>query len=95
MPSPTNSFEQGLCCVAITDVGLRRPINQDSHSEQIASAEQWQQRGHLFIVADGMGAHAAGELASQQAVDELVRHYQPGTGISPQEALRSAFETAK
>ena len=37
--------------------------------------ESWRRRGHLFIVADGMGAHAAGELASKLAVDTIPHTY--------------------
>ena len=40
-----------------TDVGLRRSHNQDSHVVlPAADSEQWRQRGHVFLVADGMGA---------------------------------------
>jgi PPM family protein phosphatase len=50
---------------AKSDVGLRRANNQDSLAVSLAGNQQaWFQRGHLFLVADGMGAHAAGELAS-------------------------------
>lgn len=55
-----------------SDVGMRRSNNQDNLSISIASSlEQWRRNGHLFVVADGMGAHAAGELASQLAADNL------------------------
>jgi len=43
---------------AATDTGLRRPTNEDAH---LASAP-------LFLVADGMGGHQAGELASAAAI---------------------------
>ncbi len=57
-------------CASHTDVGLRRSHNQDSHAMLSAGdPEQWQQRGHLLVVADGMGAHAVGELASKMAAD--------------------------
>ena len=43
-------------------------MNQDSMSEVLAETQSaWERMGHLFIVADGMGAHAAGELASKLA----------------------------
>ena len=59
-------------CAGHTDVGLRRSHNQDSHAVlPAADPEQWQQRGHVFVVADGMGAHAVGELASKMAVDNV------------------------
>ena len=61
---------------AATDTGMRRSNNQDSYSVVRASnAEAWQQRGHLFMVADGMGAHAVGELASKMACDNIPHNY--------------------
>ncbi|MEX2027282.1 MAG: protein phosphatase 2C domain-containing protein [Pirellulaceae bacterium] len=59
---------------SISDVGMRRTNNQDSYALVVAdSSELWQSRGNFFLVADGMGAHAAGELASKLAADG-VRH---------------------
>jgi serine/threonine protein phosphatase PrpC len=46
-----------------TDVGMIREHNEDS-----ACVDP---RGAFFIVADGMGGHAAGEVASAMAVDEM------------------------
>src|SRR5262249_5560345 len=48
-----------------TDVGMVRDHNEDS-----AWADP---DGMFFIVADGMGGHAAGEVASAMAVDEMKR----------------------
>lgn len=39
------------------------------------SRERFESRGHLFIVADGMGAHAAGELASSMAAELIAMNY--------------------
>src|SRR5215831_16786015 len=49
-----------------TDTGMRRSNNQDSYAVvKAARREVWESKGHLFMVADGMGAHAVGELASK------------------------------
>lgn len=48
---------------AMSDVGLRRSHNEDSYCDN-------QQLG-LFVVADGMGGHAAGEIASVNAVKAI------------------------
>jgi len=56
----------------VTDVGVKRSHNQDAFTVQKApDRDHWQQVGHLFIVADGMGGHAAGEVASAQAVKSI------------------------
>jgi protein phosphatase len=55
------------------------------------SVEGWAERGHLLIVADGMGAHAAGELASKLAVDGVPFLYHKYRDQSPPEALQRAI----
>ena len=50
-------------CASRTNVGLRRKINEDS----ILAATD---RG-LWVVADGMGGHDAGEVASAMVTDAL------------------------
>jgi len=80
---------------SLTDVGIRRSHNQDAHATLLASdEEQWKVRGHIFLVADGMGAHAVGELASELAVS-IIPHtyhkYAPQNGVP---ALRKAFVEA-
>jgi len=53
---------------AKTDVGMKRTHNEDYFS--LIEDEQ------LFIVADGMGGHAMGEVASKMAADTLSEFYQ-------------------
>jgi protein phosphatase len=80
---------------SLTDVGVRRSHNQDNFAVHLATDdEQWRQRGHLFLVADGMGAHAVGEKASEQAAGLVphtyTKHSQQGAPV----ALRKAFVEA-
>ena len=81
--------------VASSDVGMRRANNQDACAISLAADEdEWFERGHLFVVADGMGAHAAGELASKLAVDHVVHIYRKNNQLSPPEALEKAIREA-
>ncbi len=89
MPPP--GWKQNLEHAALTDVGLRRGNNQDNYCVFLANSEQdFAARGHLFIVADGMGAHAAGELASKIAVDTIPLAYHKLRDKQPAEALLEA-----
>ena len=69
-------FEPGIVFAELTDVGMRRTNNQDSLVCVPARSDvAYDARGHLFVVADGMGAHAAGELASRLATDNIAQQY--------------------
>jgi serine/threonine protein phosphatase PrpC len=60
----------------LTDVGRKRPHNEDNMAYVIPLDEKvMMKKGALFIVADGMGGHAAGEVASEIAVDTVSRVY--------------------
>jgi protein phosphatase len=47
-----------------TDIGRKRPHNEDSYVCDDAMG--------LYVVADGVGGHAKGEIASQEAVEQIV-----------------------
>ena len=68
-----------------TDVGKTRDHNEDSFlvadlTRKIASLQpevrvhEVGERGTLFVVADGMGGAAAGEVASQMATETIYQH---------------------
>ncbi|MBN1567263.1 MAG: serine/threonine-protein phosphatase [Acidobacteria bacterium] len=85
-------MEEPLACM-LTDMGLRRELNEDSVCIVRAGAARRADRGFLAVVADGMGGHQAGEVASRTAVETIEREYLklPGT---PGEALEKAFRSA-
>jgi serine/threonine protein phosphatase PrpC len=74
-----------LDVVALTDVGCKRTNNEDSFGYDLAA--------RLFVVCDGMGGLAAGEMASGTAVKELVEHFsrQAASGASNEERLHSSI----
>ncbi|MCS7015447.1 MAG: protein phosphatase 2C domain-containing protein [Gemmatales bacterium] len=79
----------------LTDVGVRRSHNQDSYAELLANSdEQWQKQGHIFVVADGMGAHAVGELASKKAAEIIPHIFAKYAEQGPAQALYRAFQEA-
>ena len=61
----------GLISSGLTDIGMKRKTNQD--------AIYLNPKKHLFVVADGMGGHNGGDIASQMAVSVIpefvLNHY--------------------
>lgn len=88
-------WEQRVRYAALTDIGFRRQNNQDSFAVTLCpTKEVWEESGHLFVVADGMGGHAVGELASKIATD-TVPHMFAKLHQRPQaEAIKTAVEAA-
>ncbi len=80
---------------SVSDLGMRRSNNQDSLAVFVTDdVDTWATRGHLLMVADGMGAHAAGELASKLAVDNITHNYFKLRDLYPPAALRQAIRDA-
>ena len=67
-----------------TDRGLRRSTNEDSVSVR--------EDLRLFVVADGMGGHAAGEVASQAAVEGIVAFVEATQTMSPDRTWPVPFD---
>jgi len=78
-----------------SDVGAVRGENEDSFVVFVpAEREALAARGALLAVADGMGGHAAGAVASCRAVDALRRSYYRSLEGEVGEALERGFAEA-
>lgn len=67
-----------------TDAGLRRSSNEDSYSTRPDIG--------LFIVADGMGGHVAGEVASRVAVESIAAFVEESAGADPNRTWPFPFD---
>jgi PPM family protein phosphatase len=81
---------------AMTDVGLLRVLNEDNWGWTQLSDDV-----RLYVAADGMGGHEAGEVASQMAVDTICREaserFDRVSQVSPEtleNILDEAFQAA-
>jgi serine/threonine protein phosphatase PrpC len=89
-------FSPTLDVAKQTDVGLKRKRNEDFCQFLIpASGGPQEKYGALFVVADGMGAMGGGDVASQSAVEEIIRnYYAPTADDHPLPRLKGALEAA-
>lgn len=74
-----------------TDVGQKRKMNQDY---VFVSDGPVGNLPNLFVVADGMGGHNAGDYASSHAVQILVDEIRGDADFNPIKVIRHAIETA-
>ncbi len=72
--------------VAITDTGKARQNNEDRYAlpPDLVPASMRAARGSLYLVADGMGGHSAGEVASELAARVIPERFYNDAGSSPE-----------
>ena len=91
----TEDINKSVAASVWTDVGCVREANEDAGRHiQPNDAETQIQKGTLTIVADGMGGHASGEVASAMAIELIGELYYGDLQNAPTAALKNAIETA-
>jgi len=80
----------------LTDAGPHRETNEDCIGcFAPADALALQRKGYLYVVADGLGGHSAGEVASSSAVARMgEEYYSPSNHTRIEPALRQAVQAA-
>lgn len=76
---------------SMTDVGLKRKLNQDY---VFSSETPVGKLPNLFIVADGMGGHNAGDYASKNTTQIIVKEIENCEESNPIKIIRHAIEAA-
>lgn len=76
---------------SITDIGMRRSSNQDFI---YASEQPVGNLPNLMIVADGMGGHNAGDLASRYTVESIIEYLEKAGEKRPIALLAEAIHYA-
>ena len=76
---------------SITDVGQKLTVNQDF---VFTSETPVGNLPNLFVVADGMGGHKAGDFASSYAVEVLLSTIREDENSNPVKIIRAAIENA-
>jgi len=77
--------------VSVTDVGKKRQLNQDI---VFSSEKALGNLPNVFIVADGMGGHNAGDYASRYTVEFIVNEIMQSELTDEKQIIKSAIETA-
>ena len=85
----------GVEVAGLSDIGCQRETNEDSYLYwEPADDKEFQRKGRLAVIADGMGGHEGGQEASRFAVETVREVYDSGFSEDPQTALIESFAAA-
>jgi len=85
----------GVEVASLSDIGCQRENNEDALSYwESQSDDEFQQKGRLALVADGMGGYEGGQEASRLAVETIKDTYDQEPAGDPRDALLKGFRIA-
>lgn len=94
-PSVELRIKPKITIACKTDVGRVREINQDKFEYYLPEDDaKVASRGLVLLVCDGMGGHAAGQVASELALKTFIDVYLNHPAEDPATAIRAAIQAA-
>ncbi|MFZ0774505.1 MAG: PP2C family protein-serine/threonine phosphatase [Candidatus Sulfotelmatobacter sp.] len=89
------NVKPGMEVAGLSDVGCQRENNEDSYLYwEPVSDREFERKGRLAVIADGMGGYEGGQEASRLAVETVREVYDKVVRGDPHAALLEAFATA-
>jgi serine/threonine protein phosphatase PrpC len=85
-----------LDVAGLSDRGVKRDHNEDAWAGPHPSLtrEQLGKKGQLYVVADGVGGHQAGDVASLMAVEIIQQQYYADPSATVVASLKAAIQSA-
>ena len=94
-PAPELLFNMKVTVSAKTDLGRVRENNEDKFEYYASEDERvLASRGQIYLVCDGMGGHAAGQIASELASKTFIDVYLHHPAADPAQAMYAGVQAA-
>lgn len=94
-PSPNLMYRMKVSVAAKTDLGRVRENNEDKFEYYASEDERvLASRGQIYLVCDGMGGHAAGQIASELASKTFIDVYLHHPSSDPMQAMHAGIQAA-